>query len=240
MYDHQSYFPTFGNHHDLYISSSGGVSCNMNGAFYARSYGLNNFELCSNSGKELEEMEVWYLKKQPTVELMLAEYSIDGAHVGRSSNVASAQEVMSVSMIAGYPPRADLWKMCYNVSADTKTSQTFHAKCDNVGSDGISLSHSLTHSLAPLTEDTSFGRSPPPTQHGFHLPRCGHPTKPINVFYSCATLLADGPDPDPHQPGEREAARRLRPTFVGWEQEKLHERGQERSVQLQREAIPDI
>jgi hypothetical protein len=155
MYDHQSYFPTFGNHHDLYISASGGVSCNMNGAFPARSHGLNNFELCSNSGKELEEMEVWYLKKQPTVALMLANSSIGGAHVGRTSNVASAQEVMEVSMIAGYSPRADLWKMCYNVSSDTATSQTFHAKCDNVGT--VFLSLSFTHSLtAPLNEDTVF------------------------------------------------------------------------------------
>ena len=146
MYDHPSYFPTFGNHHDLYISASGAVSCRMNGAFYARSYGLNNFELCSN-GRELEEMEVWYLKKQPTVELMLAEYSIGGAHVGRSSDVASAQEVMAVSMIAGYPPRADQWKMCYNLDTDTNTSQTFHAKCDNVGT---AFCRSFTHSLAPV------------------------------------------------------------------------------------------
>ena len=148
MYDRSSYFPTFGGGHDLYISASGAVSCNMNNAFPTRSNGLNNFELCSNSGKELEEMEVWYLKKQPTVELMLAEYSIGGAHVGRSSNVASAQEVMAVSMIAGYPPRADLWKMCYNLATDRTTSQTFHAKCDNVGTVIVSFVHALTCSFA--------------------------------------------------------------------------------------------
>ena len=132
MYDNPDYFPTFGNGKDLYISASGAVSCRMNGAFYARTNGLNNFELCSN-GEELEEMEVWYLKKQPTVELMLAELSIGGAHVGRSSNVASAQEVMAVSMITGYSPRAELWKMCYDVATDTNTSQKFHDKCDNMG-----------------------------------------------------------------------------------------------------------
>jgi hypothetical protein len=78
---------------------------------------------------------------------MLAEYSIGGAHVGRTSNVASAQEVMAVSIIVGYPPRADLWKLCYNVATDTNTSQTFHGKCDNVGTACVSLSlvHSLTH-----------------------------------------------------------------------------------------------
>ncbi len=144
MYDRSSHFPTFGSNHDLYINPSGAVSCRMNGAFPTRTYGLNNFDLCSN-GEELEEMEVWYLKKQPTVELMLAEHSIGGAHVGRTSNVASAQEVMAVSIIVGYPPRADLWKMCYNVATDTNTSQTFHDKCDNVGTAFVSLVHSLTH-----------------------------------------------------------------------------------------------
>jgi hypothetical protein len=145
MYDNPGYFPTFGNHHDLYISSSGGVSCSMNGAFPTHSYGLNNFELCSNSGKEVEEMEVWYLREQPTVELMLAEYSVGGAHVGRSSHVASAQEVMAMSMIVGYPPRADLWKMCYDVATDTLTGETFHDKCDKVGTAFTLFVHSLTH-----------------------------------------------------------------------------------------------
>ena len=165
MYDHPNYFPTFGNHHDLYISASGAVSCSLNGAFYSRSYGLNNFDLCSN-GEELEEMEVWYLTEQPQVELVLAESSIGGAHVGRSSNVASAQEVMAVSMIAGYSPRADLWKMCYNVDTDTKSSHTFHAKCDNVGTAYVSFFHSLTHSLMMTRVSVT---STPPKQQGFHL-----------------------------------------------------------------------
>ncbi len=131
MYDYPDYFPSFGSR-DLRIKSTGAVSCGLNGAFPTHKHGLDNFDLCSN-GEVLEEMEVWYLKKQPTVGVMLAEYSIGGAHVGRTSHVASAQEVMAVSMIAGYSPRADLWKMCYNLGTDTSTSQTFHDQCDNVG-----------------------------------------------------------------------------------------------------------
>jgi len=144
MYDNPNYFPTFGNGHDLHISATGDVRCYMNNAFPTHTNGLNNFELCSN-GQELEEMEVWYLKKQPTVELMLAEHSTGGAAVGRRSNVASAQEVMAVSMVVGYPPRADLWKMCYNVATDTNTSQAFHDKCDNVGTAffAIAFNHSF-------------------------------------------------------------------------------------------------
>jgi len=164
MYDNPKYFPTFGHgYHDLSISATGDVRCYMKYAFPTHTHGLNSFELCSN-GQELEEMEVWYLKEQPTVELMLAEHSTGGAHVGRRSNVASAQEVMAVSMIAGYSPRADLWKMCYNVATDTNTSQAFHAKCDNVGTALFSLVLCLTHSLAPVNEDTSFGPTPPEHQ----------------------------------------------------------------------------
>jgi hypothetical protein len=168
MYDHPDYFPSFGNG-DLRIKSTGAVSCIMNNAFTGHTNGLNNFELCSN-GQVLEEMEVWYLKEQPTVGLMLAEYSIGGAHVGRTSHVASAQEVMTVSMIVGYPPRADLWKMCYNVATDTNTSQTFHDKCDNVGTAFLSFAHSLTCTVERRHEFRSFQRhrnskkaSTPPT-----------------------------------------------------------------------------
>jgi len=60
------------------------------------------------------------------------------------SNVASAQEVLDVSRIAGQAGRP--WSLCYNVSTDlTATSQTFHAKCDNVGTAFVSFVHSLTH-----------------------------------------------------------------------------------------------
>jgi hypothetical protein len=59
--------------------------------------------------------------------------------VGHPSNVASAQEVTTVSTLVGYSSsRKDMWNLCYDVSSDTTTSQTFHAKCDNVGAAFVS------------------------------------------------------------------------------------------------------
>jgi len=124
-----------------------------------------NVDVCGGGGK------VKYLEVYALVQLqMVAGYSTGGARVARS-NVASEQEVKAVSMVVGYQPRADLWKMCYNVDVDTKNSQTFHAQCDKVGTAFVSL----FISLAPLNAYTGFGHfnatgtSGRPKQQGVHL-----------------------------------------------------------------------
>jgi len=85
-----------------------------------------------------------------------------------TSNVASAQEVEAVSRVVGYPARTDQWRMCYNVDADTKTSQAFHRQCDKVRTAFVSL----FLSLAPLNAYMGFGHfnaTAPPKHPGVHL-----------------------------------------------------------------------
>ena len=76
-------------------------------------------------------VEVWYLKA-PHADTLISEYDVRGVRTGRVSEVASAQEVLEVSSLVGYVPRADLWKMCYNSARHDATSQTFHKQCDTL------------------------------------------------------------------------------------------------------------
>ena len=138
QYSASSYGPTFGGGHDFCMYGD------MTKVAYCNSHSFagtaTNVDVCSGGGK-VKYLEVYAL----VLGQMLSGYSTGGARVGRS-NVASADEVKAVSMVVGYQPRADLWKMCYNVDVDTKNSQTFHNLCDNVGTACVSL----YLSLAPL------------------------------------------------------------------------------------------
>jgi hypothetical protein len=130
QYSASSYGPTFGGGHDfcMYADMTKVAYCNS----HSFAGTATNVDVCGGGGN-VKYLEVYALGQGQ----MLTGYSTGGARVGHS-NVASEQEVKAVSMVVGYQPRVDLWKMCYNVDVDTKNSQTFHAQCDNVGTAFVS------------------------------------------------------------------------------------------------------
>jgi hypothetical protein len=104
QYQAKNYLPTFGGGHDFSLTVDSKnrmkLTCSLS-SYYTTTNGLTNYNLCSN-GQFVDSVETWVHVRN----------TVDGIFDG-ASEVASAEEMSTVSVLVGIEPRKRMWQKCY-------------------------------------------------------------------------------------------------------------------------------